>query len=98
MGLYLGLLALLLLLAVNLAMFISLGKQGDERRKAIVEKAGAGTFAVTVCYLLFCTVEGVCRSITSGLPMEGKNPFNLLTVLSVTFLCHLLYFKKKYGD
>lgn len=97
MELYLALGGMVLLLAANAAMFISLGRQGDERRKAIVEKAGAGTFSVTVVYLLFCIIEEVWRSASSGVPMEGKSPFTLLTLLSIVFLCHLLWYKRKYG-
>ena len=34
-------------LAVKVVMFISLGKQGDERRRLIIEKASAGTVSYT---------------------------------------------------
>ncbi len=97
MELFLALGGLALLLAVNVAMFISLGRQGDERRRIIVEKSAAGTFAATAGYLLFCVGEGVYRSVAHGLPMEGKNPFISLTVMATVYLCHLFYYKRKYG-
>ena len=93
----LALLWLGLLLAAIAAMFISLGRQGDERRRAIVERSAAGTFAVTAVYLLFCVGEGIYRSVAHGLPMEGKNPFVSLTVMAITYLCHLFWYKRKYG-
>lgn len=86
------------LLAVNVVMFISLGKQGDERRRLIIEKASAGTFAVIVVYILFCVIEGLYHSVTKGVSVEGMNPFIILTVSSIIYLAHLLYYRRKYGD
>lgn len=85
-------------LAVNVVMFISLGKQGDERRRLIIEKASAGTFAVMVVYILFCVIEGIYHSVTRGVPTEGMKPFIILTVSSIIYSAHLLYYRKKFGD
>ena len=77
MELFLALGGLALLLALNVAMFISLGRQGDERRRIIVEKSAAGTFAATAVYLLFCIGEG---DIPLGGPWAshgGEEPLHL---------------------
>ena len=59
---WLPLFLLLIFLILIAAMFISLARQGDERRRMIVQTASANTFAVTVLYLLFCFIEGIVRS------------------------------------
>lgn len=43
-------------------MFVSLGRQGDERRRMIVTQAAAWSFVVAVGGLLLDVVEGVVRS------------------------------------
>ena len=50
-------------IVVDIGMFVSLGRQGDERRKMIVEKSSAQTFAVFAVYTLFCVLEGLYRSL-----------------------------------
>lgn len=90
---------LLVLIALNVAMFISLGKQGDERRKAIVGKASANAFAITVLYLLYCVVENILLVATrKNLSPDGMNPFIMLSVLAMIYYVFLVYYKKKYGD
>ena len=90
---------LIITTAVIIAMFVSLAKQGDERRKMIVEKASAKTFAVTVLYLMFCFVENIYKVVSrSDLSPEGLNPFIVLTVIAVIYAVELIYHKKKYGD
>lgn len=93
----LGIFLLFLLMAINLLMFISFIKQGDERRKMIVQKAGNNTFAITAVYLVFCLIEDIIKSCTQAVPMKGMNPFIVLTVMSIMYFVQLLYFKKKYG-
>ena len=83
MGLFL--LFLLAMLAAIAAMFVSLGKQGDERRRMIVEKAGAGTLAVLAVYFLYCVGESLVRSIAWDLPAEGLNPLVTLTVTALVY-------------
>lgn len=43
---------MLVLIAV---MFVSLSRQGDERRRMIAEKASAGTLTMYAAYLALCT-------------------------------------------
>lgn len=90
---------LLVLIALHIAMFISLGKQGDERRKAIVGKASANAFAVTVLYLLYCVAENIFLVVTrKNLSPDGMNPFIVLSVIAIIYAVFIVYYKKKYGD
>lgn len=95
---WLPLFLLLIFLILIVAMFISLARQGDERRRMIVQTASANTFAVTVVYILFCAIEGVVRSIVRGEPMEEMNPIVTLMTIAITYAFELFYFKRKYGD
>ena len=87
---------LLVLLGLNVAMFISLGRQGDERRKMIIEKAGANTFMVMAVYLLFCIAENAVQVLMQGGAVKGMNPFITLSVMAMIYSVQLLYFKKRY--
>ncbi len=92
-------LILLLAVGVIIIMFVSLAKQGDERRKLIIEKASSKTFAVVIVYLLFCVAESIYNVIADNdLSPEGMNPFITLTVIAVVYAIALTYHKKKYGD
>ena len=93
----LGIFSLLFLIAINVFLFFSIIRQGDERRKMIVEKAGSNTFMITAVYLVYCVAEGVIKSFTEKIPIEEKNPFIILTAMSIIYFVQLLYFKKKYG-
>ena len=95
---WLPLFLLLIFLILIVAMFISLARQGDARRRMIVQTASANTFAVTVVYILFCAIEGVVRSIVRGEPMEEMNPIVTLMTIAITYTFELFYFKRKYGD
>ena len=95
---WLPLFLLLIFLILIVAMFISLARQGDERRRMIVQTASANTFSVTVVYILFCAIEGVVRSIVRGEPMEEMNPIVTLMTIAITYTFELFYFKRKYGD
>ena len=95
---WLPLFLLLIFLILIVAMFISLAKQGDERRRMIVQTTSANTFAVSVVYILFCAIEGIIRSIAHGEPMEEMNPIVTLTVISIIYSIELFYYKRKYGD
>lgn len=97
----LGILAMLFILgmfAAIVALFISLGKQGDERRQLIVGKASTGSFFWAVCYILGNILEDLYRSIAHGLPSDGMNPFVALSIVAVIYLLHLLYYRRKFGD
>nr|WP_325301783.1 hypothetical protein [uncultured Dysosmobacter sp.] len=89
---------LLAALAVIAAMFVSLAKQGDERRRLIVEKASAGAFAVTALYILFSLAESVYL-VCSGKDLSpvGMNPFITLTVIAVVYAGELFYQTRRYG-
>lgn len=79
------------------AVFVSLARQGDERRKMIVGRAAAACFPVFLLYLAFHVAEDVYLSVTGGEP-DGVNPFSTLLVFSVLYAIELLYYKRKYGD
>lgn len=96
--LFLGLLCLMGMLAAIVAMVVSLVRQGDERRRLIVAKAGLNTLCVVVAYLFFCVVEGVVVSVRSGAPAEDLDPFVTLVVIAMIYAAQLFYFKRKYGD
>ena len=95
---FLGLLCLMGMLAAIAAMVVSLARQGDERRRMIVAKAGLNTLCVVVAYLFFCVVEGVVVSVRSGAPAEDLDPFVTLVVIAMIYAAQLFYFKRKYGD
>lgn len=95
---WLPLFLLLIFLILIAAMFVSLARQGDERRRMIVQTASANTFAVTVVYILFCAIKGIIRSIAHGEPMEEMNPIVTLMTIAITYTFELFYFKRKYGD
>ena len=96
--LFLGLLCLMGMLAAIVAMVVSLARQGDERRRMIVAKAGLNTLCVVVAYLFFCVVEGVVVSVRGGAPAEDLDPFVTLVVIAMIYAAQLFYFKRKYGD
>ncbi len=89
---------LLALIGLNVVMFITMGKQGDERRKMIIEKACANTFMVTALYVLFWIAENMVQALTQGKAAEGMNPFITLSVMAIIYSAQLLYLKKRYGD
>ena len=91
------LLFLALLLALNVGMLISLGRQGDERRRMIVGRASANTFFVTVVYLCFRVGENLYRGMAQGLPAQGLDPFITLSVLAMMYAVQLIYFKRRFG-
>ena len=91
------LLFLALLLALNVGMLISLGRQGDERRRMIVGRASANTFFVTVAYLCFRVGENLYLGMARGLPAQGLDPFVTLSVLAIMYTVQLVYFKRRFG-
>lgn len=90
---------LLLIIIVILAMFISLAKQGDERRDMIVGKASTKTFAVFALYVAFCVVKNMYKVLSgTDLSPKGMDPFVTLTTIALIYAVELIYHKKKYGD
>jgi uncharacterized membrane protein len=51
-----------------------------------------------VVYILFCVIEGIYHSVARGVPTEGMNPFITLTVSSIIYSAHMLYYRRKFGD
>ena len=91
------LLFLAALTVLDIHMFLSLGRQGDERRQMIVGRASGGAFFVAVAYLLFCVAENIYRGTVQGLPARELNPFIVLSVLAAVYSALLLYYKRKYS-
>lgn len=93
------LIGLFLIISVIISMFVSLAKQGDERRQMIVGKASTKTFAIIVVYVAFCVGEDIYK-VLSGIDLspKGMNPFIMLTIMAFIYAIELIYHKKKYGD
>ena len=83
--------------AVIAYVFVTLARQGDERRRMIVGRAAAACFPVFLLYLVFHVAEDVYRSVTGG-EADGVNPFSTLLVFSILYTIELLYYKRKFGD
>ena len=91
--------ALLIFFAMIIVMLVSLGKQGDERRKMIVGKASANTLVAVVGYLLICIIADAIRGgAVRLLSTEGNSSLVTLTVIAFVYVAHLIYYKKKFGD
>ncbi len=79
-----------------LAMSVSLLKQGDERRKMILEKTCTQTFVV---YILVNVINILGKAFTDFETFHDQtNDVVQLAVISMVFCIHLLFNKKKYGD
>ena len=83
---------LFVLMALDIAMIVSLLKTGDERRQLIVWKASTGTLLIVVLSLVIQIAESIVRSQA----ME-TNPFITLSVAAVIYFIELLYYKKRYS-
>ncbi len=95
----LALFILVILLSLIAAMFVSLGRQGDERRRLIVEKSSFSTLSILTLYLLFEILERIILVLAGReLSPNGLNPFTLLTLTAVIYTACLIWFKRKYGD
>lgn len=92
-----GLFFLFALAALDIALVVSVGRQGDERRRMIVQRASSNTLAVLVVYLLYCMAENFVRGAVHSQAAEQINPFVLLTVIAVLYFVNLIYYKRKYG-
>lgn len=79
-------------------LFVSLAKQGDERKEFIKAKTMINTFVLVVGLLIFFVFESLYVIFVKEMKPEGINPFTLLVTISVIFLIILLYNKKKFGD
>lgn len=84
---------LLTLLALDIAMVVSLMKTGDERRQLIVWKSSAFTLLVVAGSLII----DIAQSIVTVEAMQ-INPFIKLSVTAMVYFLSLLYYRKRYGD
>ena len=84
---------LLTLLALAIAMVVSLMKTGDERRQLIVWKSSSFTLLVVVGSLII----DIAQSIVTVEAMQ-INPFIKLSVTAMVYFLSLLYYRKRYGD
>lgn len=85
------LLLLLGLIALDVALVVSLVRPGDERRQLIVWKASASTLGGVAGYLLL----RVALNFMHG--YEALNPFTLLTIIAIMYFVSLLYHRARYG-
>lgn len=79
------------------AMFISIKKRGDERRKMIVEKSCANTLFITLIYLGVTSVLKILMVFAADSDFD-INPITTMTIISVIYLLQVCYYKRKYGD
>lgn len=86
------LLYLCAMIALDIAMLISLLRPGDERRQMVVWKASTWTLMGLVGMLVIEIVRGF---VTGSVDLI--NPFIHLTVTATMYFCFSLYFKRKLG-
>ena len=84
---------LLTLLALDIAMVVSLMQTGDEGRQLIVWKSSSFTLLVVVGSLII----DIAQSIVTVEAMQ-INPFIKLSVTAMVYFLSLLYYRKRYGD
>ena len=90
-----GILFLFIILAIivlDIALFVSLVRPGDERRQMIVGKASLWSFTGLVGCFVIRFVENMIRGTA-----EGMNPFTMLATAAIMYFIFLMYFKRKYG-
>ena len=80
------------MIALDIAMLISLLRPGDERRQMVVWKASTWTLIGLVGMLVIEVVKGF---VTGSVDMI--NPFVHLTVAATLYFGFSLYFKRKLG-
>lgn len=86
------LLYLCAMIALDIAMLVSLLRPGDERRQLVVWKASTWTLIGLVGMLVIEVAKGF---VTGSVDMI--NPFIHLTVTATMYFCFSLYFKRKLG-
>lgn len=86
------LLYLCAMMALDLAMLVSLLRPGDERRQMVVWKASTWTLMGLVGMLIIKIIKGF---VTGSVDMI--NPFVHLTVAATLYLGFSLYFKRRLG-
>lgn len=86
------LLYLCAMIALDIAMLVSLLRPGDERRQLVVWKASTWTLVGLVGMLVIEVAKGF---VTGSVDMI--NPFIHLTVAATLYFGFSLYFKRKLG-
>ncbi len=89
---------LALLLGLIGVMFSSILRQGDERRRLILQSAGSTSFAALAGMLLLQVVAGLVGSLAGTGRIEFQNPLVLLMTVAVVYCASLFYYKKRFGD
>ena len=81
------------LIALDVFLFISLMRQGDERHRLIVLNASAFTLLATAGGHVIDIVIPFAQSR----PVESSSPFVQLGVMALVFFLATLYYKRKHS-
>ncbi len=84
---------LVALIALDIFLFVSLMRQGDERNRLIVWKASAFTLLATAGG----HVVDIVIPLAQRQPVESSNPFVQLGVMALVFFLTTLYYKRKHS-
>ena len=84
---------LVALIALDIFLFVSLMRQGDERNRLIVWKASAFTLLTTAGG----HVVDIVIPLAQRQPVESSNPFVQLGVMALVFFLATLYYKRKHS-
>ena len=84
---------LVALIALDIFLFVSLMRQGDERNRLIVWKASAFTLVATAGG----HVVDIVIPLAQRQPVESSNPFVQLGVMALVFFLATLYYKIKHS-
>lgn len=84
---------LVALIALDIFLFVSLMRQGDERNRLIVWKASAFTLLATAGG----HVVDIVIPLAQRQPAESSNPFVQLGVMALVFFLATLYYKRKHS-
>ena len=84
---------LVALIALDIFLFVSLMRQGDERNRLIVWKASAFTLLATAGG----HVADIVIPLAQRQPVEGSSPFVQLGVMALVFFLATLYYKRKHS-
>ena len=84
---------LVALIALDIFLFVSLMRQGDERNRLIVWKASAFTLLATAGG----HVVDIVIPLAQRQPVERSNPFVQLGVMALVFFLATLYYKRKHS-
>lgn len=84
---------LVALIALDIFLFVSLMRQGDERNRLIVWKASAFTLVATAGG----HVVDIVIPLAQRQPVESSNPFVQLGVMALVFFLATLYYKRKHS-